>query len=105
MARTRAYRQAVRAIAVVGLLRHINLGHDTPGQLAVDYVSLISPMPFAAHSAAMGDRTTAFWNPFRKVWVYSTRHGWGVPRARRYWEVKDILTGPQWTQINEPGSF
>jgi hypothetical protein len=43
-----------------------------------------------------------FWNPFRKVWVYSLRHGWGVPRARRYWEVKDLLAGPQWTAISEP---
>src|SRR5262249_11693442 len=28
-----------------------------------------------------GDRTTAFWNPFRKMWVYSLRNGPG-PRCR-----------------------
>lgn len=49
-----------------------------------------------------GDRSTVFWNPFRKVWVYSLRHGWGVPRARRYWEVKDLVNSPQWTRIDEP---
>jgi hypothetical protein len=53
-------------------------------------------------TGSCGDRTTAFWNPFRKVWVYSLRHGWGQPRQRRYWEVKDILKGPQWERIDEP---
>jgi hypothetical protein len=48
-----------------------------------------------------GDRTTAFWNPFRKVWVYSLRNGRG-PRCRRYWEVKDLLKGPQWEHLDEP---
>ena len=56
----------------------------------------------ALRTGSNGDRSTVFWNPFRKVWVYSLRHGWGVPRARRYWEVKDLLGGPQWTQISEP---
>jgi hypothetical protein len=53
-------------------------------------------------TGSCGDRTTAFYNPFRKVWVYSLRHGWGRPRSRRYWEVKDILRGPQWERIDEP---
>src|SRR5262249_48567216 len=47
-------------------------------------------------TGSCGDRTTAFWNPFRKVWVYSLCHGWGQPRRRRYWEVKDLRKGPQW---------
>lgn len=58
--------------------------------------------PRVLRTGSNGDRSTVFWNPFRKVWVYSLRHGWGVPRARRYWEVKDLLTGPQWNQIGEP---
>lgn len=58
--------------------------------------------PRVLRTGSNGDRTTVFWNPFRKVWVYSLRHGWGVPRARRYWEVKDLLAGPQWTAISEP---
>ncbi|HKI32020.1 MAG TPA: hypothetical protein VKA46_09130 [Gemmataceae bacterium] len=53
-------------------------------------------------TGSCGDRTTVFWNPFRKVWVYSLRHGWGQPRKRRYWEVKDILKGAQWERIDEP---
>ncbi len=53
-------------------------------------------------TGSCGDRTTVFYNPFRKVWVYSLRHGWGQPRRRRYWEVKDILDGPQWEKIDEP---
>ncbi len=53
-------------------------------------------------TGSCGDRTTAFWNPFRRVWVYSLRHGWGRPRRRRYWEVKDLVKGPQWQRIDEP---
>jgi hypothetical protein len=53
-------------------------------------------------TGSCGDRTTVFRNPFRKVWVYSLRHGWGQPRSRRYWEVTDILRGPQWERIDEP---
>ncbi len=45
------------------------------------------------------DRSTVFWNPFRKVWVYSLRHGWGGARARRYIEVKDLLQSPPWQEI------
>ncbi len=58
--------------------------------------------PRVLRTGSAGDRTTVFWNPFRKVWVYSLRHGWGEPRARRYWEVKDLLLGPQWKEITEP---
>jgi hypothetical protein len=48
-----------------------------------------------------GDRTTAFWNPFRKVWVYSLRSDFRQKRTRSYWEVKDILEGPQWERIEQ----
>jgi hypothetical protein len=49
-----------------------------------------------------GDRSTFFWNPFRKVWVMSCRHGWGQPRARRYWEVRDMERGPYWRSPGQP---
>jgi hypothetical protein len=52
-------------------------------------------------TGSCGDRSTVFWNPFRKVWVYSIRHGWGQPRRRRYWEMKDPATGPQWSALAE----
>lgn len=58
--------------------------------------------PRVLRTGSAGDRTTVFYNPFRKVWVYSLRHGWGEPRARRYWEVKDLLAGPHWKAITEP---
>ena len=43
-----------------------------------------------------GDRSTMFYNPFRKVWVYSLR--WSSPggRSRAYWECDDFLQGMQW---------
>lgn len=69
------------------------------------------------HTGSAQDRSTFFYNPFRKVWVYSIRGGcyfadtesasreieirqvykdkhkdllW-LPRLRRYWEVEDFL--------------
>lgn len=56
-------------------------------------------------TGSTGDRTTAFYNPFRKVWVYSLRHGWGVPRRRRYWETPDLVKGPMWERIDQPGMW
>lgn len=57
-----------------------------------------------------GDRSTMFYNPFRKVWVYSIRTEankgpWEykkrpynpIVRARRYWENRDFLAGANWT--------
>jgi hypothetical protein len=53
-------------------------------------------------TGSCGDRSTVYWNPFRKVWVYSLRHGWGQPRRRRYWEMKDPAAGPAWSAGGEP---
>jgi hypothetical protein len=54
-------------------------------------------------TGACGDRSTVFYNPFRQVWVYSLRHGWGRPRRRRYWEVRgDVVKGAQWGANSEP---
>ncbi len=42
-----------------------------------------------------GDRSSMFYNPFRKKWVYSLRsnfHG----RSRDYWECGDFLAGAKW---------
>jgi hypothetical protein len=45
-----------------------------------------------------GDRTTFFYNPFRKVWVFSIRDEilGGVGRFRRYWETRDFVGGARW---------
>jgi hypothetical protein len=64
-----------------------------------DGVHWSDPPLFAGPS---GDRNTVFWNPFRKVWVYSLRHGGGDPRKRRYWETPDLVAGPKWTALDEP---
>jgi hypothetical protein len=54
-------------------------------------------------TGACGDRTTVFYNPFRGVWVYSLRHGWGRPRRRRYWEARgDVVKGAQWGANSTP---
>ncbi|NOX53549.1 MAG: glycosyl hydrolase family 32 [Planctomycetes bacterium] len=45
-----------------------------------------------------GDRTTFFYNPFLKRWVFSLRAGLpGFGRARRYWEADGFLQGAHWT--------
>lgn len=54
-----------------------------------------------------GDRNTAFYNPFRKQWVFSIRDVSPViesdrpVRSRRYWESPDLLTRLPW-EYDEP---
>jgi hypothetical protein len=45
-----------------------------------------------------GDRTTFFYNPFRRVWVYSLRSDVidGNVRFRRYWETPDLFANVAW---------
>ena len=46
-----------------------------------------------------GDRSSMFYNPFRKKWVYSLRtsfHG----RSRHYWECDDFLEGAKWNSAD-----
>jgi hypothetical protein len=64
-----------------------------------------------AKSGRVVDRSTVFWNPFRKVWVYSIRHvyktgdgidrPYGFARRRSYVEGPDVLTAARW-EVNEP---
>ena len=56
-----------------------------------------------AWSDPCGDRTTVFYNPFRKVWVYSIRAGYrGMGRCRRYCESPDVLAGARWDSNPSP---
>ncbi len=50
-----------------------------------------------------GDRTSAFYNPLRGVWVYSIREYFpqGVGRCRRYFENPDVVEGAKW-EAGEP---
>ena len=57
----------------------------------------------AAVSTPVGDRTTVFYNPFRKVWVYSIRCGVAeLGRARRYREHADPVSGAHWQSDEAP---
>jgi hypothetical protein len=50
-----------------------------------------------ATSPRIGDRTTVFYNPFRKVWVYSLRTSQpGTGRSREYREHPDPVAGMHW---------
>ncbi len=46
------------------------------------------------------DRSTMFYNPFRKKWVYSIRANWSG-RSRCYRECDDYLAGAVWTPEQE----
>ncbi|MDH7571026.1 MAG: glycosyl hydrolase family 32 [Armatimonadota bacterium] len=55
-----------------------------------------------AHTLPLGDRTTAFYNPFRRRWVYSIRVNLPeVGRARAYWEHPNVVAGAAW-ESGEP---
>ncbi|MBN2293649.1 MAG: hypothetical protein JXM70_14565 [Pirellulales bacterium] len=49
------------------------------------------------------DRTTAFYNPFRKVWCFSIKGMFpknqapGAFQIRRYWEMPDLLNSSMWS--------
>jgi len=53
-----------------------------------------------------GERTSLFYNPFRKKWVYSIRANYwdsdDLGRARRYREHSDVIAGAQWTDAEAP---
>jgi hypothetical protein len=56
-----------------------------------------------AVSKPVGDRTTVFYNPFRKVWVWSIRCGVAeLGRARRYREHADPIVGAHWQSDEAP---
>ena len=52
-----------------------------------------------------GDRTTFFYNPFRRVWVYSLRGEsdiGGTGRHRKYWETPDLFANVNWRRKDDP---
>jgi len=57
-----------------------------------------------ACSGPLGDRSTVFYNPFRKKWVYGIRayQGGGLGRYRRYWEHEDVIEAAQWSNDEPP---
>ena len=57
--------------------------------------------PEVLRTGPTGDRTTVFFNPFKQSWVYSLRSDVKGARTRSYWEVRDLLAGPQWTTTAE----
>lgn len=57
----------------------------------------------AGRSGPLGDRSTVFYNPFRKVWVYGLRGGAeGIGRLRQYWEHADVLAAARWEAGQPP---
>jgi hypothetical protein len=55
--------------------------------------------PLAACGRPAGDRTTFFYNPCRKVWVFSIRDVvGGQDRVRRYQESAEFIPSAQWKE-------
>ncbi len=69
-----------------------------------DHYLLIYASPDGIHWRALGrsgpaeDRTTFFYNPFRKVWVFSIRADGPIGRFRRYHEASNFERGAGWTK-------
>jgi hypothetical protein len=56
-----------------------------------------------ATSGPSGDRNTVFYNPFRKVWVWSVRtNDAQMGRTRGYVENADVLAGARWKEVDDP---
>ena len=70
-----------------------NPGGDYPGIVAVS-ADGIHFRDFR-YTTSVYDRSTMFYNPFRKKWVYSIRAGW-KDRSRDYRECDDYLAGADW---------
>ena len=50
-----------------------------------------------------GDRSTLFYNPFRRKWVWSIRSGWqSMTRSRIYREHEDFARGLTWDLVENP---
>ncbi|NLD86754.1 MAG: hypothetical protein GX633_00650, partial [Clostridiales bacterium] len=77
-------------------IRNVDLGLHAPAIVALsddgihfrDF-TLTSPV---------GDRSTMFYNPFRKKWVYSIRDYW-QGRSRSYRECDNLITGAKWERM------
>ncbi|MFW6336513.1 MAG: glycosyl hydrolase family 32, partial [Phycisphaeraceae bacterium] len=70
-------------------------GKGAPGYSMVSPDGIHWSEPVAG--GPVGDRSTMFYNPFRRRWVYSIRGGGqGIGRARRYREHADFLEGATW---------
>lgn len=56
-----------------------------------------------ARTGRAGDRSTFFYNPFRKVWVFSVRADQFVSsisgRYRKYWESRDFAAAADWDRV------
>ena len=70
-----------------------NPGLDRPGIAAVSADGI--HWNKARFTSVQGDRSTIFYNPFRKKWVYSIRTAWHG-RSRDYAECDDYLAGADW---------
>jgi hypothetical protein len=59
-----------------------------------------------ARSGPSGDRNTVFYNPFRKVWVWSVRtNDPQMGRTRGYVENADVLAGAGWKAVGDPAPW
>ncbi len=56
--------------------------------------------PEVANSGPAKDRSTMFYNPFRKKWVYSVKDDNRNGRIRRYLENQDAVAGMNWKRFD-----
>lgn len=78
------------------------LSHEDVGGLSLFYsADGIHWSERITKSGPTGDRSTAFFNPFRGVWVYNIRES-RFDRRRSYWEHPDPVAGACWKEGEPP---
>jgi hypothetical protein len=78
------------------------LSHEDAGGLSLFYsADGIHWSDRVTKSGPTGDRSTAFYNPFREVWVYSIKTS-SFDRRRKYSEHPDPVAGAQWKEDEAP---
>lgn len=79
------------------------MGGEKPPRFALHYSpDGIHWSGVAAMSGTAKDRSTMFYNPFRKKWVFSLKDDNRDQRMRLYWESENIEDGFFWTKRTTP---
>ena len=71
-----------------------NPGGDRPALVATSGDGIHFDPPYS--TGITGDRSTMFYNPFRKKWVFSIRTNFENGRARDYFECDDPISEGRW---------
>lgn len=92
---TTRYKMMIREPNGRGHARFNLVNGNAPGLMmtSADGIHWSEPVP----TGPMGDRSSFFYNPFRRLWVQSIRSFCDRGRSRHYHEHADFITSGRWT--------